>query len=118
MRVDFVMTLLSDVRHAWRSMRRTRGTSLVIVLTLGVGLGASITIASVIEAVLLRPLPARQQDRLRVMWETDIEGERPLVEVSLPNFDDWRARARSVEDMSAMAAVDDGGRCLAGASAG
>jgi len=99
---------LTDIKLAWRGIRRERGSSLVIVATLAVALGASITLATVIEAVLLRPLPAREQQRLRMMWETDLDGERPLVEVSLPNFADWRDQSQSFENMAAVAALDWG----------
>jgi predicted permease len=59
---------LADVRQALRGMRRTPGFTLVVVLTLGVGLGATTAIFGVVNAVLLRPLPYPRPDRLALVW--------------------------------------------------
>ena len=81
-----------DLRYAIRSLRRQPGFGLTATLTLGVGLGLAIGLFAVVDAVLLRPLPFADQDELVVMWEKDDGSNNPHIEVSLPNFEDWRAR--------------------------
>ena len=59
---------LADVRQAWRGMLRTPGWTAIVVLTLGVGIGASTAVFGVVEATLLRPLPYPRSDRLALIW--------------------------------------------------
>ena len=92
----------SGLRYAIRSLRRQPGFGLTATLTLGVGLGLAIGLFAVVDAVLLRPLPFADQDELVVMWEKDDGSNNPHIEVSLPNFEDWRAEAGSFVDMAAM----------------
>ena len=61
-------TLLQDVRLAWRLILRNPGLTLVIILSLGLGIGATTAVFSVSSALLLRPLPYPQQDRLAILW--------------------------------------------------
>ena len=79
--------LLQDARYAVRSLRKYPGFTAVAVLTLALGIGANTAIFSVINAVLLRPLPYEDPNRLVVLTETI--SERPIG-VSYPNFADWR----------------------------
>lgn len=96
--------LRADSRYALRSLVREPGFALVVILTLGLGIGANMTIFSAIEAVLLRPLPFPDQDELVELRQHNIA--RPAAErddVSPANFVDWRERA---SDVLAMAAVE------------
>ena len=91
-----------DLRHAIRGLRRQPGFSLAATLTLALGLGLAVGLFAVVDAVLLQPLPFADQDDLVVLWEEDDTTGNPHIEVSLPHFEDWRARARSFVDVAAM----------------
>jgi predicted permease len=77
---------------------KNRGFTLVAVLTLAFGIGANTAIFSVINAVLLRPLPIEESDRL--VWMSERHEQIPIRMISYPNFLDWRARTRSFEAMA------------------
>ena len=82
--------LLQDARYAWRMFRRTPGFSLVVVFTLALGIGATTAIFSVVDGVMLRPLPYPNSDRIMILNETTRAGQP--MSVSWPNFQDWRDR--------------------------
>ena len=70
----------------------------IAILTLALGIGANTAIFSVINGVMLKPLPYREPQRLVMLWETRPGGDRPLV--SWPNYLDWRQRQRAFEDIA------------------
>ncbi|CAN5733453.1 ABC transporter permease [soil metagenome] len=93
--------LLQDLRYALRSLMRRPGFTMAALLTLGLGIGATTAIFSVIEGVLLRPLPFEEADRLVMVgqaWRTDAAGG-PGATSSL-NFADLREQTRSFEAMA------------------
>jgi predicted permease len=94
-------SLMQDVRFGLRMLRKNPGFTTVAVLTLALGIGANTAIFSVVNGVLLAPLPYRQPDRLVAVWETD--PRFPLVGASYPNFLDRQREARSFEQMAALA---------------
>ena len=85
-----------DLRHAIRGLREQPGFSLAATLTLALGLGLAVGLFAVVDAVLLQPLPFADQDDLVVLWEKDDTTGNPHIEVSLPNFEDWRTQGPSV----------------------
>ena len=91
-----------DLRYAVRTLRRQPGFSVAATVTLALALGLAVGLFAVVDAVLLQPLPFANQDELVVLWEKDDSSNNPHVEVSLPNFEDWRAQAGSFVDMAAM----------------
>ena len=91
--------LAHDLRYAFRGLRKNRGFTAVAVLTLALGIGANTAIFTVINTVLLRPLPYEQPDQLVVLMET--VSERP-VGVSYPNFVDWRNQSTALENVAAV----------------
>src|SRR2546429_4006439 len=100
-------TILQDLRYAWRTLGKSPGFTAVVVATLALGIGVNTTIFSVIEGVLLRPLPYEDPERIVVLWEvTDAGGE---THVSEPNFRDWRAQTHSFETMALHTSADFGG---------
>jgi predicted permease len=92
--------LVRDLGFALRLLWRRPAFSVVVVLTLALGIGADTAIFSVIDAVLLRPLPYKEPSRLAMLWSED--SARGLLEgrVSLPNAADWKTRNHSFEGMT------------------
>jgi predicted permease len=93
-------TLAADIRDGLRMMLRSPGFTIVAVLTLALGIGANTAIFSVVEGVVLAPLPYTQPDRLVMVWENN--PRYPRVWVSYSNFQDWQRSARSFEQMAAF----------------
>ena len=98
-------------RHALRSITRRPAYSVLAVLTLAIGIGANTAIFSVVNGVLLRPLPYPQPDRLVGLWEHT--SRSPRAHVSYPNFRDWHDRTRSFQALAAYG--DDTVTVLGGA---
>jgi putative ABC transport system permease protein len=80
--------------------------SAVIVCTLALGIGSATALYSVIQAVLLRPFPFRDQHQLVLLWQTDVVRNHPFVEISYADFRDWRTRTEPFESMAAMSSVN------------
>ena len=100
-RLMFLDHLARDLRLGARQIRRRPGFSLFVILTLAVGIAANSAIFSVVDAVLLRPLPYRDPGRLAMLFSGDPARELHEGRVSLLNFADWKARNHSFEDITA-----------------
>jgi hypothetical protein len=94
-------TLIQDFRFAIRTLTRNRAFSSVVVLTLALGIGANTVVFSVVNGVLLKPLPYPEPDRLLMLWETHLS-DNNLGTVAPANFFDWREQNRSFEKMAAI----------------
>ncbi|PWT82709.1 MAG: hypothetical protein C5B57_08280 [Blastocatellia bacterium] len=105
--------MLEEFRYAVRSLLRNPGFTLVAVVALGFGIGASTAIFSVVNAVLLKALPYPDADRLVVLWEQPNTEKRNLIngrQISCCrnnpiNFLEWRARSESFEGMAAFSQI-------------
>ncbi len=95
--------LAQDLRHACRGLLKNRGFTTVAVLTLALGIGANTAIFSVIDAVLLRPLPYRDPDRLAIVWEDATAVGFPRNTPAPANYADWKGGNTVFEDMAAVA---------------
>jgi predicted permease len=95
-----------STRQALRRLVRRPGLTMAVILILGLGIGVSTAVFSVVRRVLMRPIPVAELGRLVVAWETDPSQVGSLVEVSYPYFLDWRAQSRSFEDLAAFGSVN------------
>ncbi len=96
-------TLGHDLRYAWRALRRTPGFTIAAVAALALGIGATTTIFTVVNGVLLRPLQYEAPDRLANIWNDLGEGAQSLPAVSPLDFRDYKQRSRTFEDFAAAA---------------
>ncbi|HEV2665317.1 MAG TPA: ABC transporter permease, partial [Blastocatellia bacterium] len=91
-------SLLQDLRYGARMLLKKPGFTLVAVITLSLGIGANTAIFSVVNGVLLKPLPFAEPERLVALWET--RGDASDDTVSYPDFADWRAQQSVFERMA------------------
>lgn len=104
-------TLVQDIRYGCRLLMRNPGFCAIAVLTLAIGIGASTAIFSVVDTVLLRPLPYRQPDKLVVVTESLPGMSTDEIGVSAAEYQDYRDRNRS---FSQVAAYESSGFNLTG----
>jgi putative ABC transport system permease protein len=95
-----IETLMQDVRYGARILRRAPGFTLAAVLTLGIGIGANTAIFTVFDAVLLRPLPFSDPDRLVTVGDREVDGGSSNV--GYLTVAEWRERSRTFEAFALM----------------
>jgi len=93
-------------REAARSLRRDHRFTTLATALLAVTLGTLTAIYSIVHAVILRPLPVTDQDRLVVIWQRDDRRALPVVEVAYREMEDWRRRSRTFEDLAVVGSVN------------
>src|SRR3989440_2450764 len=91
--------MLKDLSYALRALRRSPGFAVAAVLSLALGLGANTALFSAVDAVLLRPLPYRDPDRLVMVWS--VTSADPQMNVALPDFQAYRDRTQSFASLGA-----------------
>ena len=104
------MSIWRDLRYAARSLRRAPGFTAIAIVVLAVGIGANSAMFSLVDAVLVRPLPFSQPDRLLMLWERS--PRFPHNRVSPLNFLDWSEQQHA---FASIAAIAGGARTLTGA---
>jgi putative ABC transport system permease protein len=97
------MSLPHDVRHALRLIRRAPWFTAASVSVLGLGIGVTTAIFSLVDAALVRPLPFRDADRLIMVWERS--ATNPRSPAALGNFYDWRQQSATAIDMAGSVGV-------------
>src|SRR6267142_4171807 len=101
-RVSLIQDLLRDLQYGARILRKSPAFTVAAVLTLALSIGANTAIFSVVNAVLMRPLPFRNPDRLVMVWEDLSFMGFPQNTPAPANFVDWKTRNHVFEDMAAM----------------
>lgn len=97
-------TLLGDLKHAFRMLRKSPGFAVTAILALALGIGANTAIFSVVNTVLLKPLPYPDADRIVVLMNSSPQGTFPAA--SVPKYNVWRRQTQVLQD---VAAFDTGG---------
>jgi putative ABC transport system permease protein len=100
-RSPMVEPLLRDVRHVGRGLRRSPGFALAVVLTLALGIGGNTAIFSIVDQLLLRPLPYPQGERLVTIQETFKAHGVDEHSVSPANWLDWQQSSRTLQQLAA-----------------
>ena len=96
--------MLRDARHALRLLVRDPGFSVVAVLTIALGIGANVAIYSVVDAVLLQPLPYEQPERLVFVWGSEGGLKTGSNWNSWPDVEDFEARNEVFAEMASFSA--------------
>jgi putative ABC transport system permease protein len=99
---EHLRMLFQDLKYALRMLRRAPVFSAAAVLTLALGVGANTAIFSVVNAVMLQPLPFPESGRLVRVWETNLKRNIQSFSASVPNFVSWKEQARCFEEIGAF----------------
>jgi predicted permease len=102
----FVESLTQDLQYGLRMLRKSPGFTAVVILILALGIGANTAIFSIVQGVLLAPLPYFQPDQLTYIREYNRTLKHPIW-VSYPDYLDWQRSARSFQQMAARGGSDD-----------
>lgn len=103
-----------DFRYGVRSLLRNPGFSAVAILALALGIGPNSAIFTIVNAVLLKPLPMPEPDRVVMIWQTLLKSGFDQMPVSPADYLDWKQQARSFENMSAAFAIPEYGLNISG----
>jgi len=100
-RVNLIQDFVQDLRYGARTLRKSPGFTLIAALTLALGIGANTAVFSVVESVLLRPLPFQNSGRLFAIWAVQ-KDQQVKIGASMPEFEDYKNQSHSFEYMANM----------------
>jgi predicted permease len=103
--ITWLQDVLQDIRYGLRILRKSPGFTTVAILTLALGIGANTAIFSVVQGVLLAPLPYNEPERLVLVWQYNLTLKH-AISVSYPDFLDWQHDALSFQQMAAFDSQD------------
>jgi putative ABC transport system permease protein len=103
--LEWLDTTLRDIRYALRSLRRDRGFAITTIMSLTLGLGASLALFTVADNLLVRPLPYRDASRLVMVWEAERSKGNDRNVVSPANYLDWKAQNDVLDGIAAFTPV-------------
>jgi putative ABC transport system permease protein len=95
-------TILSDLRHGMRTLRRSPGFACIAIATLAIGIGANVGLFSIVNSVILRPLTLIDSDRLVIVWQNLVRREAFGISHTGPDYVAYRSGARSFEQLAAF----------------
>ena len=98
--------MLDDLKHSLRALRRTPMSSLAAICILAVAIGASAAVFSVVDKVLIRPLPIEEPDRVVVIWPREVANPTTIGEISNFTFRAWQKEVRSFESLAAIGSTN------------
>jgi hypothetical protein len=99
-RVRDIEGVANDLRYAARMLRRSPSFTAIAIVTLALGIGANTAMFSVVNAVILQPLPYQDPDRLAMLWTNDPKRDIREEGTSYPTFLDWRSQSCTFADMA------------------
>jgi putative ABC transport system permease protein len=99
-RVSYMDGVANDLRYASRTLRGSPSFTAIAIMTLALGIGANTAMFSVVNAVILRPLPYQDPARLAMLWTNDLKRDIREEGTSYPTFLDWRSQSRAFADMA------------------
>src|SRR6185295_3201689 len=102
-RSNMIADIWQDLRYGFRTIIRQPGFAAVAIITLALGIGANSAIFSVVNSVLLKPLPYQDPDRLVMLWESITTKSNIQNPVAPGNYVTWRDQTRSFEGMASIA---------------
>ena len=101
--------MIQDIRFALRVLVKSPGFAFVAVLALALGIGPNSAIFSIVSAVLLRPLPVKDADRVVSIWESNAKLGLPQVPASAANYLDWKQQSQAFDRMGTAFALPEYG---------
>jgi putative ABC transport system permease protein len=102
-------SLWQDVRFAARILRKNPGFTAVAIFTLALGIGANTAVFSIVDAVLLRPLPYKDANRLVAVWATDVHQPGSKIFAPYLDFEEFKAHSQSFDELAALTWARSGG---------